>query len=126
MSSINLTDFADGAVAERFNMELSKVLENIADPNTDPKKVRKVTLTISLKADDKRDIAQVGIVAKTTLVPAKDIETKIVMGQDNKGKVVGAELKSGIKGQTFVDDDGDIASDTGDKIVDFRKQGGTK
>lgn len=126
MSTIDLTEFADGAVAERFNIELNKVLENIADPNTDPKKVRKVTLTVSLKADDKRDIASVGIVAKSTIVPAKDIETKIVLDYDNRGKIIGQELKSGIKGQTFVDEDGDVSTDTGEKIINFRATGGTK
>lgn len=126
MSEINLMDFADGAVAERFNLELRKVLDNIADPNTDPKKVRKVTLTVSLKADDKRDIASVGIVAKSTIVPAKDIETKIVLDYDTKGNVIGQELKSGAKGQTFMDVDGDMATDTGEKIINFRAQGGNK
>lgn len=121
---INLSEFAEGAVAERFNLELKKVLENISDPNTDPKKARKLTLTIELKADDKRDIAAVSIQAKTTLAPAKKIETKLIMDRDNKGQVIGAELKSGIKGQTYLDPEGDISDDKGEKIISFKKQGG--
>lgn len=117
---IDLSNFADGAVAERFNLELQKVLENIADPNTDPKKARKLTMTIMLKADEKRDIASVSIQTKTSLVPAKDIETKIVMDCDAKGNVVGAELKSGSKGQMFIDDDGQIADDRGNKVVHLK------
>ena len=117
---INLDNFADGAVAERFNMELQKVLENIADPNTDAKKVRKVTLTVSFKADDKRDVALVSVQAKSQLAPALEIETKIIMDQDSRGNIVGAELMSGIKGQTFIDSDGDIADDTGNKIIEFK------
>ncbi len=34
-SIVDLNAFADGALAEQFNAELYKVLENIADPNTD-------------------------------------------------------------------------------------------
>ncbi|WP_257279280.1 hypothetical protein [Clostridium botulinum] len=34
---INLETFADGALAEKINMALKEVLENIADPNTDYK-----------------------------------------------------------------------------------------
>jgi uncharacterized protein YuzE len=117
---INLADFAEGAVAERFNIELRKVLENIADPNTDPKKKRKVVLTITLAADEQRDIAQVSIQAKTTLVPAKDIETKIILDYDNKGNVTGAELKSGVKGQSYITEDGEIADDRGTKIISFK------
>jgi hypothetical protein len=58
---IDLADFAGGAVSERFNQELKKVLENIADPNTDPKKARTVTVKVTLKADENRDIADVDI-----------------------------------------------------------------
>lgn len=121
MSIVDLNEFADGAVMERFNIELQKVLENIADPNTDPKKARKLNITVTLKADGKRDIASVGIQAKTTLAPAKDIETKIVIDQDQAGKIIGKELRSGIKGQTYFDEDG-VYEDTGEKIIDFRKQ----
>ncbi|TLS37764.1 replication terminator protein [Pseudalkalibacillus caeni] len=122
MKAIDLQNFADGALAERFNHELGKVLENIADPNTDPKKARKVTLTVTLKADEQRDIAQVGIVAKSTIVPAKDIETKIIMDTDNTGKVIGSELKSGQKGQTYIDDEGDVADDTGNKVIEYQRR----
>ncbi|MDQ0340246.1 uncharacterized protein YuzE [Caldalkalibacillus uzonensis] len=117
---IDLSNFANGAVAERFNQELAKVLENIADPNTDPKKARKLQLTLTIKADENRDIANVSIQTKTTLVPAKDIETKIIMDTDGEGNVVGAELKSGMKGQMYIDDEGDIADDRGQKVVKFK------
>ncbi len=53
---LNLAEMAEGAFLERFHIELEKALENIADPNTDPKKARKITLTATLKADEKRDI----------------------------------------------------------------------
>lgn len=117
---INLNDFAEGALAERFNEELQKILENIADPNTDAKKVRKLTVTVSLSADDKRDVVLTSVLAKSTLAPAKEIEAKLIMDLDGRGKVTGAELKSGIKGQTYITDEGEIESDRGEKIVSFR------
>lgn len=117
---IDLNTFADGAVAERFNLELQKILENIADPNTDPTKARKLTLTVALKADENRDLAMVSVTAKSTLAPAKSIETKIVMDYDSNGKVTGAELKSGIKGQTYITEDGEVADDKGNKIISFK------
>lgn len=116
MSRIDLSNLADGAVAERFNMELQKVLENIADPNTDAKKARKLTLTLTIKADEQRDIASVAIEAKATLVPAKGVETKFVIDRDGKGRIVGAELKSGVKNQMMIDNDGDLADDRGNKV----------
>jgi hypothetical protein len=120
--SIDLTNFADGSVAEKFNQELQKVLENIADPNTDPKKVRKLTLTIKVAGNDKREVLDVLVEAKSALIPAKAIETKLIMDYDNKGRVTGAELKSGIKGQTFLDQEGDVSDDVGNKIINLKQQ----
>lgn len=116
---IDLSDFAGGAVTERFNQELQKALENIADPNTDPKKARTVTVKVTLKADENRNIADVDITTSSSLVAAKPVLTKIIMDRDTKGKVVGAELKSGVKGQTYINEDSDIADDTG-KVIDLR------
>lgn len=119
--NIDLNTFANGALAERANEELQKILENIADPNTDAKKKRKLTLTITLAADNERDVIMTNVVAKSTLAPAEPIEAKILMDLDNDGKVTGAELKSGIKGQTFVDvETGEIKEDTGTKIYNFK------
>lgn len=118
---IDLTDFAGGAVAEHFNLELQRLLENIADPNTDPKKARSLTVTVTLRGDDARDIANVSVQTKSKLVPAREVETKIILDQDSRGNVVGAELKSGTKGQMFIDQDGEIADDRGNKIVKFNK-----
>lgn len=118
---IDLNTFAEGALSERFNQELQKILENIADPNTDATKVRKLTVTLSLKADDKRDVVLSSLVAKATLAPAKQIEAKLLMDLDSDGRITGAELKSGIKGQTFIDvETGEIQDDTGSKIISFR------
>lgn len=116
---VDLSDFAGGAVAERFNHELQKVLENIADPNTDPKKTRSVTLTVSIKADEHRDVANVSINTKSTIVAPKPLETKLLMDHDTHGKVVASELKSGVKGQTYINENSEISDDTG-KVIDMR------
>jgi uncharacterized protein YuzE len=120
--TIDLSNFANGAVAERFNIELQKVLENISDPNTDAKKSRKLQLNITLKGNEQRDIASVGIQAKTTLAPAKDIESSIVMDYDSSGNVIGSELKSGTKGQTYVNEDGEVVDDKGNEIVEYQRR----
>lgn len=116
VTKINTETFAAGAMAEKINVELQKVMENIHDPNTDPKKVRKVTLTLSLKADDNRDIISVDINTKASLAPSKGIATKMILGTDNDGKVVSRELASGAPGQTFFGDDGVIRNDEGQPL----------
>ncbi|MBO1513232.1 replication terminator protein [Metabacillus sp. BG109] len=120
---IDLNSFADGAVSERFNLELQKVLENFADLNTDPKAKRQINLVVTLVGDEARDLILADVQAKTKLAPAKKLEAKIIMDYDEKGKVTGSELKSGIKGQTFIDvETGEIQEDNGSKVYSFRKQ----
>jgi hypothetical protein len=125
---VNLNEFADKALAVRFNEELQKVLDNIADPNTEPHKNSTITVTVNIYGDDNRDVVNASVVAKSKLQPAKEVQTKLLMGADDKGNVIGKELKSGAKGQMFVDNDGDVAQDDGEKVEDpnrvinFREQ----
>lgn len=112
---IDLNGFAGGAVSEKFNNELQKVLENIADPNTDFKKARKVTLVVTLKANENRTLANVSVEAKSTIAPPQPIGTELLIDMDKDGRVTGAELKSGIPGQMYVNDDGEVLDDKGQK-----------
>ncbi|MBY9077167.1 replication terminator protein [Paenibacillus sp. HN-1] len=114
---IKLESLADGSISERFKQELAKVLTNIADPNTAAKAVRKVAITLTIKPNDNREMAEVSISATSTLAPAKEVLTTIIMDRDNEGKAVAAELKSSQRGQTYIDNDGDVADDTGVKIT---------
>lgn len=115
---IDLNTFANGALAERMNIELKAALSNLADMNTDPKKARKVTVTITLTTDDRRKVVNTSVQAKTTTAPAKNIETQLLMDYDKNGDVTGAELVSGEPGQFFMDHEGDVADDVGRKVAD--------
>lgn len=119
---IDLNEFAEGALAAKVNTELEKVLENIADPNTDPKKNRTITISIKIHGDEKRDVLNTSVSTKSSLVPMKEVETKLMMGADKKGNIVGKELRSGVKGQMFLDPEGDVAQDDGEKVLSFRNQ----
>lgn len=116
MPKLNLAEMAQGAFIEQFARELDKVLENIADPNTDALTARKITLTATIKADENRELATFTAQCKSTLVPPKAQGTVIIIDRDNDGKVVGAELKSGSKGQLYLDGDSKIKNDVGDEV----------
>lgn len=94
-NAIDLSKLADGAVQERFSIELQKVLDNILDPNTDSKKKRKLQLTLTFETNEDRDITHVTIDAKTTLAPAAGIYTKFWMDRDPKGNAAAAEFAQG-------------------------------
>jgi len=97
---IDLNSFANGALAEQFNSEFQKVMENMSDINTDPKKVRKIVLTLSITGNDKRDVCACKVQTKSTLVPADEVESR-------------KELLSGVKGQMFISAEGEILNDVG-------------
>lgn len=91
-NDIDLSNLAGGAVAEKFNLELDKVLANIADPNTDAKRNRTLTVKLTFKADENRDIATVGIETSSSLAPTKGVMTRLMLDRDRQGNVVGSEL----------------------------------
>lgn len=112
---LDLQTFAGGALAEKLQVELEKVYANIADENTDPKRKRKVTVTLTIQGNEKRDLAEVFLEVKSTLAPMIGTSTDVMIGMQN-GKVVGKELRSGIPGQMYIDDQAEVRTDTGEKV----------
>ncbi|MDW5300222.1 MAG: hypothetical protein SA378_08810 [Sedimentibacter sp.] len=84
---INIMNLADGNIVDKLNRELQKVAQNIVDKNTDPKKERKITLTLSFKPNDNRDFVITKIQTKTSLAPELGEETQIIIGKDSEGEL---------------------------------------
>lgn len=104
--NIKIDTFAGGVLKEKFEEELTKVLENIADPNTKEETVRKISLDIKFKPDSDREVAHVEINSKSALAGTKAVGTKILIGRDiEKNKVFASEFgKHQIKGQININD----------------------
>ncbi|HFL2515552.1 TPA: hypothetical protein ACG3IS_003203 [Clostridioides difficile] len=122
---IALEKFAGGVLKEKFNTELQKVLDNIADPNTDFKKTRKISLEIVFKANEDRDLAEVDIKSKATIVETKATTTKVVIGKDlETGRVEASEFKNQLSGQLSIDVSDSNETDEIEKnssgVIDFR------
>ncbi|WP_144499275.1 replication terminator protein [Bacillus sp. FDAARGOS_235] len=113
---IDLNTFADGALAERFHQEFERVMENMADLNTDPKKARRIVLTLSFAGDKKRDVWNCQVQATSKLAPTEAVESKILLDMDQNGNLVGQELASGIQGQFYMDLQGDVKTDVGQPV----------
>ena len=119
---INLEKFADGALAEKINMALKEVLENIADPNTDFKKKRKLTLEMAFTSGEDRELAEVSILTKTKLAPNKPVATKIIIGTDGKGGILASEFKKQVPGQSTMrvdEETGEVLTTAEEKEVDL-------
>lgn len=114
---LDLNSLADGALAEKVDLEFERVLKNMKDPNTDPTKARSITITISFKGNKKRELWESTAKVTSKLVPAKEVESTFIVGRAENGEVIGRELSSGVPGQMYIDGDGDVATDVGEKVV---------
>lgn len=104
--NIKIDTFAGGVLKEKFDEELTRVLENIADPNTKEDAVRKISLDIKFKPDIKREVAFVEINSKAFLAATKAVDTKILIDRDiESNKVFASEFgKNQLKGQMDIND----------------------
>lgn len=102
---VSLQNMARGAVLERFDRELSKVIRNILDPNTDAKAVRKIKLEVVFKPSEDRENADVFVKTSSSEAPPKAIASRIYIGRHN-GQPVAVEFDPG---QTDLFNNGDPA-----------------
>lgn len=85
-----------GGAVERLHAELQKALDNIQDPNTPAKKMRKVKLELSIKPNDQRNMAEIVISTSCTLAPPEPLETSILIGHDSlTGETSASEMAIG-------------------------------
>ena len=90
MQSISLETLGGGALAELFGTELNRVLANIADPNTDDKTKRTITITAAFKPNRDRDAADVELTCSSKLAPIAKVNTSVFMGRRD-GKLIAVE-----------------------------------
>ena len=104
--NIKIDTFAGGVLKEKFDEELTRVLENIADPNTKEDAVRKISLDIKFKPDIKREDAFVEVNSRASLAASKAVDTKILIDRDiESNKVFASEFgKNQLKGQMDIND----------------------
>jgi hypothetical protein len=117
MPEISADNIAGGALAEKLNIELRKLAENVQDPNTKAETVRTVTVTIKIKPDETRQIGATEINVKSSLAPSKGIPTSFVFDFDHDGNAVMKELQARDRNQMIIDNDGEVADGVGQKVV---------
>lgn len=91
---ITLATLYGGAVVEAVDHEIANALANIMDVNTSPAQARTVTLSLKIKPNKERNVAQVTFQAASKLAPAEALETSILIDKNNAGQAVGFELAS--------------------------------
>lgn len=115
---INLETLAGGAFAERTKQAIQKVMENIADPNTEWKNKRKVTVELIFSAAEDREVIECDVVAKEKLAPKKSVHTKFLLDKNLEGEVIASEFGKQIPGQQVMK----VDSETGEIMNNEKEQ----
>lgn len=98
-----LDELMDGALTERFNRELRRVLQNVFDPNTEAKAKREIAVKIVITPSEQRDAAVFQLAVTSKLAPAVNIAQTVFLDMDDDGRITATERTSQTPGQIDMD-----------------------
>lgn len=78
----SILEMARGGFLEVTDLEMTKAIANIMDPNTSATAKRKITVTIELKADDSRQNIGVSYTVKSALAPTNAVTTMLYVADE--------------------------------------------
>lgn len=78
---ISLDTLGDGAAIEKFNEALKKVAANVADPNTQAKTKRSITIKVDFAPGEDRNVGAYSIQVSEKLAPVKDTGGVVYFGR---------------------------------------------
>lgn len=87
---VTIETIGGGALGELFETELRRILENIADPNTDSKSKRVMSIQIAFKPSRDRDVADVELKCSSKLAGINSVSSTLYMGR-YQGKLIAVE-----------------------------------
>lgn len=110
MEKASILEMARGAIMEQVDVEVGKIVDNIVDVNTEPKKKRQLVLTVDFTPSADRSVVSIAATAKSKLQPLNAIQTSLFVGVDSKtGEVTATEMTPNVAGQ--LDFNGDEADE---------------
>lgn len=98
-----LDELMDGALTERFNREMERVLGNVFDPNTNPKAKRQIRIVIDIAPNERRDAAEFKVDVKSKIAPPVAIAQTVFLHMDDEGNVTATEMTKEVPGQIGMD-----------------------
>lgn len=105
MLHIDLSKLAGGTLQEKFDREVTRVIENMQDPNTPFSEKRSVTINVSFVQNELRDDAKIEISLKTKLAGVISAKTNFAIGKNlENGEVLVNEYGKQIPGQMSFSD----------------------
>ena len=100
----SILEMAHGAIMERADYEMDKVIDNILDVNTKAAKKRTLTVTLELLPDDDRQQIQVKATSKSKLESTNAVTTSLyITGNTGNGEMQVVEMVPQVPGQQALD-----------------------
>ena len=99
----SILDMANGAIKERVDYDVTKVINNILDLNTKAQAKRKITLTIEFVPDEDRKKIAISVTSKATLCPTNPVSTALAFVPNRDGEAQLVEMVPQVPGQMALD-----------------------
>ena len=80
----SILEMCNGAFQERADYEMSRLIENIMDANTNPTAKRKLTINLELIPDDSRQNIAVKCNVKSVLAPTNPVVTMLYAASEDQ------------------------------------------
>ena len=80
VQEINILEMMNGAIGARVSYELAKITKNCKDLNTEAKKVRTLTIEISMTPTESLESMSVRVGVKSKLAPVKALDSTLLLG----------------------------------------------
>jgi len=103
MEAKSVLEMAHGAIAERADYEMARIIDNILDPNTAAAKKRTLTVTLEISPDAERKNLRMVCTAKSKLEPTNPVQTALYITSGEEGETAVIELTPQIPGQINFD-----------------------
>ncbi|OKZ74690.1 MAG: hypothetical protein BHV87_07785 [Clostridiales bacterium 36_14] len=104
-SNVQLEELANGALAEKFQQVLAKVVDNLRDVNTSYKTKRRITIQLDFIQDESREDVRCDVAVGCKLAQPRPMSTRLAIGRDLRtDELYVAEYGKQIKGQMSIDD----------------------
>ena len=95
----SLSDLMDGGLEGRFNQELTKVWQNVYDPNTNPTAARKVVMEVKIVPNERRDSVQFHVNVSSKLAPHVALTQTVMLSLGADGTITATERTEQVPGQ---------------------------
>ena len=120
----NISELAEGAVQEKIDQEVRKIVANILDVNTAFKPSRKLIIDVEFSSDSTRQVIETNVTIKSKLQPSESVSALMMAGRDDSGYIHASELKSSAPGQMFFDaNDSTLKTDIGVPVDEIEGNG---